>query len=166
MKRLLVALLVSSSFFLKAGEISFSVVVLDEQSHHPIPNISVLATFTDIPGFWGGESVIREVRKMTGKNGGCSFTGTSNNARATYKVEGLPGYYSPWFRRFVSTGMSSGIFSRRYEPYGIVYTSIMQRVESPIPLFVKRVEWENWRKGLLGLQGSNAVLRLDMVKGD
>ncbi len=166
MKRLLFALLVSISFFLKAGEISFSVVVLDERSSRPVPNTSVLATFTDIPNFWGGESVTREIRKMTDKSGRCSFTGTSNNARSTYKVEGSSGYYAPQFRRFVSTGMSSGVLSRRYEPYGIVYTSIMQRVESPIPLFVKRVEWRNWRQGLLGLQGTNAVLRLDMFKGD
>lgn len=166
MKRLLFALLVSTSFLLKAGEISFSVVVLDEQSCRPIPNTSVLATFTDIPSFWGGESVTREIRKMTDKNGRCCFIGTSNNARSTYKVEGLQGYYAPQLRRFASTGMSSGILSRRYEPYGIVYTSIMQRVESPIPLFVKQVEWRDWRQGLLGLQGSNAVLRLDMFKGD
>lgn len=53
-----------------------------------------------------------------------------------------------------------------WQPDNVVVTIALQRVEHPIPLMVKRAEWRNWRKGLLGLQGSNAVLRLDMMMGD
>jgi hypothetical protein len=51
-------------------------------------------------------------------------------------------------------------------PDNLVATIRLQRVEHPIPLFVKKVERRDYGNGLFRENGHDGVLRFDMVKGD
>ena len=53
-----------------------------------------------------------------------------------------------------------------WQPDNFVVTLRLDRVEKPIPLFVKRVELTNFRKGIGGFDGTNSVVRFDLMKGD
>jgi hypothetical protein len=76
---------------------------------------------------------------------------------------GSKGYYSGggWGYRFKKKNLF-GV----WQPDNLVVTLRLDRVEKPIPLFVKRVELTNSRKGIGGFDGTNSVVRFDLMKGD
>ena len=53
-----------------------------------------------------------------------------------------------------------------WQPDNLVATIRLQRVEYPIPLWVKRVELRDYARGIGGFDGTNSVLRFDLMKGD
>ena len=74
------------------------------------------------------------------------------------------GYYHPalgWKNKFTSKD-HFGI----WQPDNLVATIRLQRVEHPIPLYVKRVELRDYERGIGGFDGTNSVLRFDLMKGD
>ena len=141
--------------------------VIDAITKEPLQGATVRGGFGNDNGWrvWTESAPVNEDFQVTDTSGMCWLRGKTNIGRAGCAVRVPPsGYYKP--------GQGAGHrFKRKsvlgiWQPDNLVVTIALQRVEHPIPLIVKRVEWENCRKGLLGLQGTNAVLRLDMVKGD
>lgn len=147
-------------------EIAFRVSVVDERTSAPCPNVSVTAVFTDIPKAMDGRSVNREVSCLTDSSGQCRFEGSSNNARACYAVSSPSGFYATPLVRYVATNRVGCLSSYRCEPYDCVYTTVLQRIERPIPLYVRKVVLRNREDGIGGFNGTNAVLRYDMMAGD
>lgn len=150
------------------GRIAFRVAAIEERTGLPLENISVTAVFTDRPTRWGGDSVERVERRMTDAKGMCRFTGTSNHGAASYIVGKTPGYYPTSMVRYESTNKVSNVIptSYRCEPYDCVYTTLLQRIEHPIPLHVRRVSLYDRENGIGGFDGTNAVLRFDFMADD
>ena len=151
------------------GRIAFRVVVMDEGTSLPVKNVSIKAVFDDIPEHWGDSSVEKVERGMTDSKGMCRFTGTSNHGQGGYIVENMQGYYAASFVNYVATNGIRSFFPVHYrcEPYDCVYTTVLQRVEHPVALFVKQfnvggsdsVRVDLFAKG-------NGCLQLDMLKGE
>ena len=102
--------------------------------------------------------------RQSGQDGRCRLQGKTNCGRVCcWVVEPPDGYYAGrgWGHTYSGKNLL-GV----WQPDNLVATIRLQRVERPIPLMVKRVEWRNWENGLRGQQGTNAVMRFDMVMGD
>ena len=158
--------LVVAAFPFPVGRIAFSVAVVEERTAQPLKDILVKAVFDDRPTRWGGDTVERVERRRTDAQGLCRFTGTSNHGAACYIVEKTPGYYATPFVDYTATNQVRNFLPYRCEPYDCVFTTILQRVERPIPLYVKRVQLRDQEHGIGGFDGTNAVLRFDFVAGD
>ena len=141
--------------------------VIDAVTKEPLRGATVRGGFGNDNGWrvWTESAPVNEDFQTTDAAGMCWLRGKTNIGRAGCAVRVPPlGYYKPGQgtgHRFSSKSMLGN-----WQPDNLVVTIALQRVEHPIPLMVKQVEWRNWRQGLLGLQGTNAVLRLDMMKGD
>ena len=165
-----IALIVSALVhaFPDVGRIAFSVVAVDERAGLPLQNVSVTAVFTDRPIHWGDDSVERVERRLTDVKGICKFTGTSNHGAGSYIVEEVPGYYATSMVRYQATNERSSIIPIPYrcEPYDCVYTTLLQRIEHPIPLYAREVNLRDRKTGIGGFDGTNAVLRFDFIADD
>ena len=168
MKRLLTGCI--GAFAISAVAVDMSkiqAVILDAVTDQPISGVRVFGSFRMNNGIriWTESPTPNVDEVTTDDRGHCVMRGKTNVGHAGCWVSKAPaGYY-------LSPAAGSFDFKRKdvfgnWQPDNLVATIRLQRVEHPIPLMVKRVEWRNWRQGLLGLQGSNAVLRLDMFKGD
>lgn len=171
-KLMMLSILLLGSMFADAfpnvGRIAFSVTVIDENTGLPIENIPVKAVFADIPTHWGDDSVGRVVKAITDSKGVCRFEGTSNHGTAFYSVETIPKYYATPVVGYKATNETSSVIPIPYrcEPYDCVFTTLLQRVEHPIPLCVRFAEKRNDKGRLGGFDGTNAVLQYDFIKGD
>lgn len=154
--------------FPNVGRIAFRVVVLDERSGLPLKNVPVTAVFTDNPVHWGDDSVERVEHLLTDTKGMCRVVGTSNHGAASYVVEKMPGYHATSMVRYKATNEFSSIIPIPYrcEPYDCVYTTLLQRVERPVPLYVHRAILDGRRESVGGFDGTNAVLKFDFLVGD
>ena len=154
--------------FPDVGRIAFRVVAVDERTGLPLKNVPVTAVFTDRPVRWGDDSVERVERRLTDVKGMCKFTGTSNHGAGSYIVEEVPGYYATSMIRYQATNERSGIIPIPYrcEPYDCVYTTLLQRIEHPIPLYAREVCLKDRQMGIAGFDGTNVVLRYDFIEDD
>ena len=168
MKRLLMGYVCIFAISAVAVDMSkIQAVILDAVTDQPISGVKVFGSFRMNNGIriWTESPTPNVDEVTTDVKGHCMMRGKTNVGHAGCWVSKAPdGYY-------VSPAAGSFDFKKKdifgnWQPDNLVATIRLQRVEHPIPLMVKRVEWRNWRQGLLGLQGTNAVLRLDMMKGD
>ena len=140
-----------------------SAYVIDEITHAPIPSIKVSASFSNDNGWkaWTESAPIYHDTQETDVNGFCTLKGKTNIGRAGCGVDKQgEKYYGAGGRGFHFT--KKNIFGV-WQPYNLVATIRLQRVEHPIPLFVKNVR----PKVASGtFDGTNAVLRYDLVLGD
>lgn len=172
MKHMILSIIVITSLlahaFPNVGKIAFRVVTMDERTTNPCENVLVKAVFTDSPTRWGGDSVERVETQTTNAKGICRFIGTSNHGSASYVVEAIDGYYATPTVRYAATNEMSSVIPISYkcEPYDCVYTTILQRVEHPIPLYVHHAILDGRRECVGGFDGTNSVLRFDFVVGD
>ena len=153
--------------FPDVGRIAFRVVTIDESTMSPLKDISITAVFSDHSIKWGGEPTVRIAHQLTDAQGMCRFAGTSNHGAASYIVEELPGYYATSMIRYQATNEHSSIIPIPYrcEPYDCVYTTLLQRIEHPIPMYARRVSLKD-RKGITGFDGTNIVFQYDFMLGD
>ena len=143
MKRLLLVtmvLLVVAKLPALADTAKVEVVVLDDATGRPIEGVRVTGYFTVDIGWraWTESSVPNKAEALTDKCGLCKVTGKTNCGKVGCWVENPPdGYYCPprgWGHTFASKNLF-GV----WQPDNLVATIRLQRVEHPIPLFVKRV---------------------------
>ena len=165
MNRMMVAVVVAPIMSF-AGQAKVDALVLDWDTSNPIGGALVQANFSIDNGWkaWTESAVPNVCRERTKEDGSCRLRGETNDGSVDCFVVKCPtGHYigNGWWHKYTK----KDIFGN-WQPDNLVATIRLQRVEHPIPLFVRRVEWKDWGKGLLGLQGTNAVLRLDMFKGD
>lgn len=166
MKRFVLLTVVLTVGIVTADTARFSVLVLDEKEVFPIPNVTVRANFSEDIGWraWTESPKPYVVIEKTDKTGYCCIKGKTNCGRVACWIPQPPeGYYSGggWGYRFKKKN-----FFGVWQPDNLVVTLRLDRVEKPIPLFVKRVELTNFRKGIGGFDGTNSVVRFDLMKGD
>ena len=144
----------------------FSAVVLSEDNLMPIEGVQMQANFWEKNGWqaWTQAPRVEVDRQITDKNGFCKFRGKTNCGNVCCFVAIPPsGFYAgdSWGTDF----KSKNIFGV-WQPDNLVVTLRLQRVEHPIPLFVKKATLQNFKNGIGGFDGTNSVVRFDFLKGD
>ena len=148
-----------------ADNARFYVQVHDSVTDEPVSNISVLGTFTSKYPRWEKATEYSDFSAVTGKDGKLFFSGTTNCGRAGFRTEKTPTYYgSPWIR--ISYERKKQFPFTWWQPDNLVVTVRLQRVENPTPLFVKKATLKNLKDGIGGFDGTNSVVRFDLMKGD
>lgn len=153
--------------FAMADTAKINVSVVDDATENPIEGVRVTGYFTvDIGGrAWTESSVPNKMSALTDKSGTCGLAGKTNCGKVGCWIENPPsGYYCP-AKGWGHTYLKRDIFGV-WQPDNLVATIRLQRVEHPIPLFVKRVELRDNKNGIGGLDGTNSVLRFDLMKGE
>ena len=144
------------------------VLVLDESTGLPVKDVLVRGGFENYHGWLAvkGAPPPNEDFVRTDADGRCTVRGRTNNGEAGAAVEEAPsGYYCPYF--------GEGFTFRRknilgiWQPDNVVVTIRLQRVEHPIPLFVKYVSNASPVSGSRDIfpKGEDTV-RYDLVMGD
>ena len=155
--------------FISLGDIAkISVVVQDEGSLKPMAGVSVKGVFSVNNGWmaWKGGVEPNIDTGLTDVNGMCRLRGRTNCGRVGCWVKEPPsGYYVPCLgvgQHFLSKNIL-GI----WQPDNVVVTIRLQRVEHPIPLFVKYVSNASPVSGSSDIfpKGEDTV-RYDLVMGD
>ena len=166
MSKLVLLLAVLAVACLKADIARFSVVVLDLEEGFPISNATVRANFSKDIGWraWTDSACPDVAIATTDKNGECKLNGKTNCGRVCCWVSKPPKKYyrdDGWGYKY----KSKNIFGV-WQPDNLVVTLRLQRVEHPIPLFVKKATLQNHKNGIGGFDGTNSVVRFDFLKGD
>jgi hypothetical protein len=117
----------------------FSVVVLSDDNLLPIEGAQIHANFWENNGWkaWTQAPHVDTDRQITDKNGFCRLKGRTNCGNVCCIVSVPPkGFYTgdSWGTNFVKRNIF-GI----WQPDNLVVTLRLQRVEHPIPLFVKQI---------------------------
>ena len=141
-----------------------SVCAIDDVTGRPVPNASVKIWFDVDIGWraWSEPTPIVTADGMTDGRGLVRLTGETNTGHLSCRACKDGAYYRAYASQQYKRKNMLGV----WQPDDLVVTLRLQRVERPIPLMVKSVEWRNRESGLRGLQGTNAVMRFDMVMGD
>ena len=156
-----------SSFAAYSDAVKIGAVVLDDITSMPMSDVDVCFSFKEDVGWraWTESSKHQKTYCRTDSKGYCQMTGTSNCGQAGCYVKNPPdGYYHPalgWKNKFANKNLF-GV----WQPDNLVATIRLQRVEHPIPLFVKNVGDHINRSRVGNWNGTNMVFRYDFVKGD
>lgn len=146
----------------------FGVFVVDDKTGKALKNVSVMGVF-DVNGGWfavKGSDGPNFDRAVTDVNGRCRLRGRTNCGNVGCWVEKPPSGFYPcpqgWGRRFSEKNLL-GI----WQPDNLVATIRLQRVERPIPLFIKRVTKVE-RGGFTAdiFPKGEDTLRYDLLMGD
>ena len=166
MKLYFFVMILLSSLRVIGDTVNFSAIVLDDITGNPLANVSVGAGFTmDAGPVWENRFKYDHKQFITDANGVCKISGKSNCGKAGCYIRQPPqGFYKPVCGS--SLRFKGKSFFGVWQPDNLVVTLRLDRVEKPIPLFVKRVELTNSRKGIGGFDGTNCVVRFDLMKGD
>ena len=140
--------------------------IIDDETGRPVEGVSVIGSFRDDIGWraWT-ESVRPDLdRQISDGEGLCRMSGRTNCGDASFWVKSVPaGYYK--------AGGHCSRFKEKnlldvWQPDNLVVTIRLQRVEHPIPLFVKRVG-DHINRSKVGYgDGTNTLFKYDLVAGD
>ena len=152
-----------------AGDLAkIEAFVVDAENGNPIPNIEVTASFDNENGWkaWTESAPINHDKQITDGHGRCSLSGKTNKGEVGCWVDsGQKGYYGT--RSGVGFRFTTKNLFGVWQPDNLVATIKLQRVEHPIPLFLKR--FADMASDCVGsdlfAKGDGRLL-LDMVKGD
>jgi hypothetical protein len=166
MRKKIACLLLVTSMVLFGDVAKFSVVVVADDNMQPIEGVSVRANFSEDIGWraWTESPKPFVDIKKTDKIGCCELKGKTNCGRVACWIPKPPkGYYvnRGWGYRFSKKNLF-GV----WQPDNLVVTIKLQRVEHPIPLFVKNffksgsdsVSVDYFEKG-------EGQIKIDLVKG-
>ncbi len=143
------------------------VLVIDDETQEPMPGVVVRGGFEVDNGWlaWTESSRPNEDFKVTDRQGLCSVQGRTNCGEAGAAVRKVPiGYYRP--SEGVGFSFKKKDFLGVWQPDNLVVTIRLQRVEHPIPLFVKRVGDHINRSKVGYVDGTNTLFKYDLVVGD
>lgn len=115
----------------------FSVLVVDEGTGTPIPNVPVIGVFVNRYMRWENASEEVVYNAVTDQKGLCQFSGKSNCGDAGTRVRNFGGYYDSEILTIPYTNKDCIVRRPVWEPDNVVVTLRLQKVEHPIPLFVK-----------------------------
>lgn len=154
------------AWVLFADTAKFGALVVDAESGIPLEGVPVEASFSNDNGWmaWTESAPINHDREPTDRNGRCRLSGATNIGRAGCWVDDPPrGYYGGGGRNFRFKWKSPiGV----WQPDNLVATIRLQRVEHPVPLFVKRVGDHINRSKVGYVDGTNTLFKYDLVVGD
>ena len=135
---IVLAIVVLFTAFANMGIARFSVVVIDEHSKNPIEGVPIIGCFTSRYMRWDDKASVDDVQSgETDKKGCCKFLGKTNTGEACTRVRGYAGYYDSEILHIPYTNTDCVVRQPIWKPDNVVVTLILQRVEHPIPLFVK-----------------------------
>ena len=139
MKTFLLILCCVLNSWIFADIAKFSVVVLSADDLKPIEGVQVHANFWENNGWkaWTQAPHVDTDRQITDKNGFCRLKGKTNCGNVCCLVSVPPkGFYTgdSWGTDF----KKKNIFGV-WQPDNLVVTLRLQRVENPIPLFVRQI---------------------------
>ncbi len=163
---ILCLLFLLNPFCALAHSASYTLHVVDSETGQALRNIPCETIFTTHTGNWNDMSRGRLEQGVTNADGDFRFKGESDVSHVTFSIHTEGVAYYPVIRKRLEFSGVSGVLSRHWEPYDSIVTVRLQRVEHPIPLFVKRVELRDYERGIGGFDGTNSVLRFDLMKGD
>ena len=149
-----------------ADTVKFSALVVDALTQEPIENVKVGAGFTmDAGPVWDNRYKYEHKKYITDIKGRCEIRGESNCGHAGCYIATPPnGYYKPHLGTPLRYKREN--FFGVWQPDNLVVTIKLQRVEHPIPLFVKNffksgsdsVSVDYFEKG-------EGQIKIDLVKG-
>ena len=145
---------------------SYTLHVEDFETGQALHNIPCETIFTTHTGNWNDMSRGWLEQGVTNADGDFRFKGESDVGHLTFSIRTEGVAYYPVIRKRLEFSGVSGVVSRRWVPYDSIVTVRLQRVEHPIPLFVKRVKLRDYEHGIGGFDGTNSVLKFDLMKGD
>ena len=151
-----------------ADNAGFKICAVDERTGIPLPGMKVKAVFVDHFMRWENATVDHEIDGRTGLNGRYDAAGNTNCGKAGFCFRDNDGFYDTsfiWVPFDVDSGKPMPLL-QRWKPDNQVVTVRLQRVEHPIPLFAKHVELRDNKNGIGGFDGTNSVLRFDLMKGE
>ena len=119
------------------GKANFSVVVIDEKTGSPTPDVPVIGVFVNHYMRWENASEEIVQHAVTDNKGICHFSGKTNCGDAAVRVRRYSGYYDSEILVVPYTNKTNMIRRPVWEPDNMVVTLALQKVEHPIPLFVK-----------------------------
>lgn len=138
-KFLTIMFVVAVAFETLADTVKFAVKVLDGQTGLPVPGVKVSAGFTTDRGLLARDRYTCEFKQYeTDADGLIAARGTSNCGEAGWSVNRAEGYYCPVHGNGTPRFHGKNLFGV-WQPDNTVITVKLQRVEHPIPLFVKSV---------------------------
>lgn len=146
----------------------FEVFVVDDKTENPVRDVEVVGTFIVNNGMlaWKGAADPNICRAKTDLDGRCTLRGKTNRGEAGCHIGIAPsGYYDNsdgWKCKFTGKNLL-GV----WQPDDLVVTLKLQRVECPIPLFVKQVGRHvplNSHKDIF--PSGEDVIWFDFLKGD
>lgn len=149
--------------FADTGVARFSAVVIDERSKKPIEGVPVTGCFTSRYMRWDDKASVDDAQSgRTDSMGRCEFLGKTNTGEACVRVRRYPGYYDSEILHVPYTNADCAVRQPVWKPDNVVVTLTLQRVERPIPLFVKAVRLKVDSTRIAGNQGRFAY---DLVEG-
>ena len=160
------AFFIAEASLLHADTARFSALVIDDSTSMPISGVTVRANFVENIGWraWTESSRPDVDIKATGRDGRCRLTGKTNCGGVCCWVPEPPqGYYAG---RGWGHGYKEKNFFGVWQPDNLVATIRLQRVEHPIPLFVKKLSSRNHPYGGRVFDKANGVLEFDFLVGD
>ncbi len=154
--------------FSMADNARFQVYAVDERTAAPLAGKNIEGVFLERFQRWENATVDHEFEGETNGKGMYAVTGRTNCGEAVFRLHKNLGFYdTPRVKvPFDRAGGKPVPLFQWWKPDNQVVTVRLQRVEHPIPLFVKRVELRDYERGIGGFDGTNSVLRFDMMKGD
>lgn len=163
-----VAVFVVGCVCCRADNARFCIHVVDERTGLPLSGMMLKGVFIERFLRWENAVVDHDFTGVTNQKGDYAAAGKTNCGEAGFRLCGNNGFYDTKFVKVpfdLSGGKPMPIF-QWWRPDNQVVTVELQRVEHPIPLFVKRVELRDYEHGIGGFDGTNSVLRFDLLKGD
>ena len=151
--------------FSMADNARFQVCAVDERTAAPLAGKNIEGVFLERFQRWENATVDHEFEGETNDKGMYAATGRTNCGEAVFRLHKNLGFYdTPRVKvPFDRAGGKPVPLFQWWKPDNQVVTVKLQRVEHPIPLCVKNVR----PKVAPGtFDGTNAVLRYDLVLGD
>lgn len=114
------------------------VLVVDDTTGKPIPNVKVTGVFHKDNGWMAVKGTARPDtdEAVTDANGRCRLWGWTNNGKTFCCIDSAPTFYY-WQGRGSGYNFHDKNLLGVWQPDNVVVTIRLQRVEHPIPLFVK-----------------------------
>ena len=155
------------SFFAIADTAKITVAVCSAETGDPIENVRVTAWFENSIGWraWSEPTPIVTDIKVTDRNGFSRFEGKTNTGQVSVEVRNPPlGYYKS--KGFSHRFEKKSLFGT-WQPDNLVVTIALDRVERPVPLYVKKCKFPTFDRAVedISIVEKNAFA-YDFAKGD
>ena len=126
-----------------ADNARFYVQVLDVETGIPVKDALVRGTFESRYPRWANATEFSDFSNKTGVDGRLFFSGETNCGEAGFRIVKTQSHYgSPWID--VPYEKKRKLPFTWWQPDNIVVTVLLQRIERPIPLFVKQLFYSGY----------------------
>lgn len=171
-KSIVIQTLCALPLALLAGRARFHVKVLDAETRLPVPNVSVRGYFQNYPIVSGRSGTTKWDNAVTDEKGSATLCGETTSGQVSWSVSKVEGYY-PCFGPAPIFKSQNLFMLGLWQPSGQTVTALVQRVVSPVPLFVKwyhqcKLQKDPRQKRQKGevVLSSDGTVQYDLMKGD